>query len=221
MNIQEPPVAASVPVRKKRRWWIYALIGLGGIVLLGILAVVLLFGYARSLVRNYTASSPVPIAKAQPDPQRLKELGERWNEFAKAIKSRQNPPPFAITADDINLVLAQNKGVRDNVHFVITNDQLLAEFSAPLDQIGPKQLKGRYLNGVAKINVALPDGWLNVNVASAQANGQPVPGWLLKRVQRENLLRELEKNNELVNLFHELENIQITNGQIILNPLGQ
>jgi hypothetical protein len=207
------------PARKKRRWWLYVLGVLGGLCCLVILALFLGYGYYRSMVRGYTTDKPSPLPKVEFDAQRYNELLARWGEFADALKKRQNPPPFTISPDDLNLFFAKDKQMRDKVAFAITNGQLVARFSAPLDQVGPNLLKGRYVNGAAQINVLLQDGWLTVGLGSVTANGKPLPGWMLKGIRRENLLKDLDRNPEMVNLFHELESIRIQNGAVVLTPL--
>jgi hypothetical protein len=210
-----------VPGQKKRRWWVYLLIALGGLIGLAVVALVSVYFYYQSLVRNYTVTTPRPMPKAAFDPRRKKELEAKWIEFSQAIQKKQNPNPFVITAEDINTALMPNKDFRNMVRFVITNDQLLAEFSAPLDQSGRPELKGRYLNGTAKINLLFQDGWVNASVGPVEANGRKVPGWLLKGLQRENLLKDLERKPEMVNLLHELESIRVQDDKIVLTPLSR
>jgi hypothetical protein len=213
------PSLPVAPVRKKRRWWLYILGVLGGLVCLAILGLFLGYGYYRSLVRGYTTDKPSPLPKVQFDAQHHSELLAKWGEFVEAIKKRQNPAPFNISADDLNLFFAKDKQMGNMVAFAITNNQLVARFSAPLDQLGPGLLKGRYVNGAAQINVLLQDGWLTVGVGSVTANGKPLPSWMLKGLKRENLLKDLDRNPQMVNLIHELESIRIENGNIVLTPL--
>ncbi len=216
MNKQPGTLLAS-PSRK-RRWWLYLLVVFGVLMVLALVAVLLVFTYAKSLVRDYTTTTPRTFPKVQFDAARQKAMETRFAQFSKAVQARQNPAPFTISADDINQVLAKNKELRDYVHIAITNDQLVAEFSAPLEQTGRPELKGRFVNGSARINVVFQDGWLTVNVGAVEANGKPIPGWILKRLPQENLLKNLDQNPEMVNLFQELESIQITDGNVVLTP---
>ena len=144
----------------------------------------------------------------------------KWLEFAQAVQKRQSPSPFVITADDINLFMAKNKQMSQMVGFVITNDQLQARFSAPLDQSGRPELKGRFVNGTATLKIGFQDGWLTPAISSVQANGQPVPGWLLKNIQRQNMFPALDRNRDLVNLLHEVESIRIQDNKIVVTPVS-
>jgi hypothetical protein len=218
-DMTRPGAAPALPTRK-RRWWWYALIAMGGMFCLAILGVLLAFAYYRSLLNTYTSTSPQPVPKVAFDTRRQKELEAQWKDFALAIRQRQPTPPFVITADDINHVLSQNKELRGIVGFTITNGQVLAQFSAPLDKIGAKALRGRYVNGTAKIKLAFDDGWLSATIGSVDANGKPLPGWLLSRLPRENLLKDLERNRDMVNLMHEMQSVRVVDDKIVLTPLA-
>jgi hypothetical protein len=217
MNADQAP--PSAPPRKKRRWWLYLLGAFGLLLVLGVLALVLALGFLKSVVRDYTSTSPTAFPAIQQDPQRAKELENKFREFIEALARRQNPPPFGITADDLNMVLGRDKNFSQHVRLVITNNQVLAQFSAPLDQTGQKQLKGRFVNGVARVNITFQDGWLTVNLGSVDVNGHRLPNWLLKRAQRENFLKGLDDNQEMVSAFQELESIRVEGDRILLSPL--
>jgi hypothetical protein len=220
LGLHAAQAQAAPAVRKKRRWWLYVLIGAGSMLVLALLALVLIAGYLKSLVTNYTAPAPKPFPRMEVDAQKQKELENRWTEFARAIQARQTPPALIITADDINMALSGNKELRDRVRVVITNSRVLAEFSVPLDQVGWQNLKGRYFNGVAKLDVVFKDGWLNVNIGSVDANGRPLPGWILNKLKQENLGKGLDHNREVVNVLQQIDSIKVEGSSIVITPAG-
>jgi hypothetical protein len=193
---------------------------LGALICLALVGVVLVVVGLKAAVRNYTSATAKPVPRAQADPQQRKALEARWIELATAVRQRQSPPPFAISADDINLFFAGNKGMGGAVGFVITNGEVRAEFSAPLDKTGRPELKGRYLNGTAKVNINFADGWLTVGLGKVEANGRKIPDWLLKRFQRENWVQQLDKNRDMVNFFQEMDTIRVQGDKVVLTPLG-
>jgi hypothetical protein len=216
-------VLAPVPpvMKKKRRWWVYLLIAFGGLIILGVVTVVGLFLYGQSLLRHYTSTTPKVLPKIEYDAQRWKQLEARWDEFSKALLSRQDPPPFVLTKEDLDLFVARDKGLRNNVRLVLTNGQVQADFSFPMGTGAPGPLKGRYLNGTAGINLVFDNGWLDVTLGKVEANGQPIPGWILKRFQREtgNLVKQFDRDRKTVNLLHELASIRVQDDQIVLTPI--
>jgi hypothetical protein len=226
MNTPQSASQATPP--KKRRWWLYLLIGFTGLVLLVLMAGLLIFVKAKAVLRDYTSTAPKPLPIVQFDPVRQKELENRWTEFSKAVQSRQNPPPFELSADDMNLLLAKDKEARGHVYFVITNSQLLVEFSAPLEQKGRKDqpdflrdaLRGRYLNGVARINLVFEEGLLSASLGGLEANGRKAPGLIMKHLQRQDLLKQmdLDHNHDVLGLFQELRSIKVKDDRIVLAP---
>ncbi len=189
---------------------------------LGIVTLVLGLAYVKSLVRTYTSIAPAPLPEVAFDRQRHRALTDRWAEFAQALQRRQNPPPFDITAADLNLFFAQDKQMSRTIGFAITNNQLVARFSAPLDQVHRPELKGRYLNGEAKIKLHFEDGWLSASLGEITANGEPLPAWLVKLtgLPKQNLLKDVERNRDTVNLLHELDSLEIRDDKIVLTPLS-
>lgn len=214
------PANAPRP-KRKRRWWVYTLIGLGCVLLLAGAVVVGLLIYYHSLIRNYTTTQAVsftPMENANVK-QVQGQLMSRWAMFADRVKNRKFAEPFKLTADELNAILAQNKGLRGRVQMVITNDQLVARFSSPLDQGNRrKELKGRYLNGEATLKILLEDGWLTVSVAEIKANGHPIPRWILSKIRAQNLLKDLDNNPEAMSVVHNLDSITFEGDQIVLVP---
>ena len=203
---------------RKSRWGFYLLMSFGVLIALFVIGLLLVWGYARSLVSKYISTSPRPLPKAQYDPALRKELERKWGEFAQAGLNHQTPGPLTITADDLNVLVAQDKKARESVRLVITNNQIQAEFSAPLDQTGRKELKGRYANGTAKINLVFQDGWLNVHVGNIEANGHPIPKWLEKRIGKENLVKNMDRNQDAVDVFQQLQSVRVEGENLVLRP---
>ncbi|MBI5386738.1 MAG: hypothetical protein HZA90_18870 [Verrucomicrobia bacterium] len=214
-----PPIPAPPLPRKKRRWWVYLLLALGGLFVLGVLTVVLLAFYAKSLFDNYTSKEPVPIKRIQFDRDAQKQLQKDWEEFQKAVLSGKETRPFRITADDMNLMMSRNPWMREHVNFVITNGELKARFSMPMRGMGPPQLRDRFLNGFATIDIAFQDGWLTVSVGKVEVNGRPAPNWALGQLRGQNFLQQFDRDRNFVGLMQEIDSITITNDAILITPL--
>jgi hypothetical protein len=209
--------------RKKRSWWLYLLIAAGSLLLMVLLALVLLAGYVKSMVTNYTAPAPRTFPRVEFDSQAQKELENRWTEFARAVQARQAPVPFIITADEINMALSKDQQMRDRVHVIITNSRVLVEFCVPLDQVGWQYLKGRYVNGVARVDLSIKGGKPNFSIGSVEANGRPLRGRIVTWFRQEtakNLNQILEQNRDTVNVFQGIESLQVEGSSIVVTPVG-
>lgn len=218
-----PPATNQTPCnqpRRKRRWWFYVGISLGALALLAVAVVVGLVMYWHSLVRNYSSTEPQPLPMVEGGESDLVAFQARWSAFVEAVAQGIARDSFQASATELNLLIAQNPDMKDRVRVVITNNQVLGRFTFPLDQAKQRDLKGRHLNGLARLNLDFQDGWLTVNVAELQANGKPIPRWILKKVQRENLAKDLDKNHEATAFLHSLESVAVEDDLIVLRPVG-
>lgn len=218
--IPKTPLAQAPDIghRPKRRWWIYLAIGAGLLSLCAVATVVGIVVYWRSLVRDYTASQPQPLPAVQASDADFAALQARWMAFQESVVKGRTASPFEATAADLNLLIAQNANLKDHLRVTITNNQILGQFAFPLTQTGKPELAGRYLNGQARLQLEFQDGWLTVSVADLKANGKPIPGWILKKVRQQNLLKDLDRNPKAGELLRQLEAIQVEDDRIVVRP---
>jgi hypothetical protein len=211
--------ATSVPpIRKRRRWWLYLLVSLGSLVFLAIVAVALLVGYWKSLITNYTSTQPAPLPHRIASGEAIEDLKTRWGGFWQAVMDDRAEAPFKLSADDLNAVLANIPQLQDRLLLSITNDRIMGQFSVPLDQAKQKELRGRFINGTAHLNLVFEDGWLTAQALDLKANGKAIPAWLQKKAQKENILKDLDKNAEVTAFLHKLHNVEVKDGFVILTP---
>ena len=223
-NSVPPVLGQPPPVRKKRRWWLYVLLGVGCLVVLGIAVVVLIAGYFNSVVNNYTEAQPKTLAKVDASPAAQEQLKARWVYFQQSVTAGRNTRPFKLSADDLNVFLANNPQLKDRVRFRIEGNRLLADFTMPLDQTRQPKLQGRHLNGLATLNLKFADGFLTLSVAELEANGKPVSRSLLGRallgkLQQENLLKFLDNNREVMDFLQRIDTVEISEGFVVLTPM--
>lgn len=211
-------LVADAPVRKQRRWWLYALLALLVLAITGILLVIAAVRYRDYLIATYTQTQPGVLPALDTSPAVLKQLKGSWAAFAKAVEAGQTAP-LRITADDLNVFVAENMPpLKDQFRFRIERGQLRGQFTFPLERSGQQKLKGRYLNGVATFTLLFQDGWLTLSLAGVEANGKPIPRWILSRVQKQNLLRDFDHNVELAEFLQQIESIAVKDGAIIVQP---
>lgn len=212
-------VSSNPPMKKKRRWWIYLLIGFGGIFLLALIVFVIVVTYYKSLVNNYTETKPKPLPAVEASKERVQDIATRWQNFCQDVFSKRASEPFKLTDEDINQMIANFPKAKDNLRIEITNDQILAHITIPLDGTRRKELQGRYLNAVANLKLQLEDGFLTLRVHSATANGKPIPQWIINRIGERNFLQDLERNYDFLQLLQEMESVEVKDGAIVFTPI--
>jgi hypothetical protein len=220
MNPEDvPPVAPAAVVRKKRKWWFYALIVLGA---LAVVAAALFIGaliYWKSLITTYAANQPKPLPKFEISAVMRQELTQRWTNFQKMVEADQPIEPFRLSAEDLNVALANWRGVGERFRFMISGDQLQGEFSVPLDKTRQGKLKGKYLNGTITFALSLGgDGFPILRAAKAEVNGKPAPRLIFGRLQKRNLLEDLGRNREFAALLQNVDNIEVKDNYVVITP---
>ena len=218
------PSSDTAP-KKRRRWWIYLLIGFGSIVVIGLIAIVCIATYYHSLIKNYTSTVPKPLPAVETSKEKTQDLAKRWQIFCDDVFKKQANEPFKLTTDDLNQLIGNFRELRNNLRVEITNDLIKADMMFPLDSYplnsGRKELKGRYLNATVNLKLQLENGFLTLRVQSATANGKPVPKWTINRINGKNLLENLENNYDFTELLQQLEDVKVKDGQILFIPLNQ
>ncbi|MGA4644353.1 hypothetical protein [Limisphaera sp. 4302-co] len=206
------------PVRR-RSWLWYTGVVLACVALLGLCGVAGLVWYWRTLIRTYTTPAPVELPAARDSELDRTALLIRWQTFYEGVRQGRLVPPFELTADEINLLITGNPELRDRLRVGITNGMIYGRFSFPLGRADQKDFQGRFLNGEARLRIHFADGWLTVQVAEMEANGKPIPNWLLRRIGRENLARDLDRNPEAIEFLQQLEAVEVVGDRLVLRPL--
>lgn len=204
---------------RRRSWLWYTGVTLVGLALALISVLAGLSLYWRSLVRSYTDIVAAPLPEARDSDLERNALWVRWALFYETVRQGRPAEPFAITADEINLLITGNPELRDRLRIQITNGTVYAHFSFPLGQEGQRSLHGRYLNGRARLQVNFSDGWLTLHVAEMEAQQKPIPRWILKRLQRMNLARDLDRNPDALEFLQQLEAIEASGDRLVLRPV--
>jgi len=209
------------PVGKRRRWWFYVGVAAGVLVLAVGALVIAVVLYWNSLVATYTSTQPKPLPAIDDSTDAGDRLKAKWAAFANELEAGRPPPPISLSADDLNVFIAESiPQLKDSVRLGIVGERLQGQFCVPLDQTGQRKLKGRYLNGVVTLNLSFQQGWLDLRAAAMEANGKPIPRWILRRIQKQNLLQKLHENFQAAELLQKLESVQVKEDQITLTPVS-
>lgn len=160
-------------------------------------------------------SSPLtepPTAAAPPDDPVQADLSPPAPEESAPFELRLN-------ADQINALIQEHpdfRELRDRIVVFIEDDRLGCQFSVPISWVGIRLEEERYLNGEARIAVALRDGRLKLEVKEVRIKGRPLSPSLLNRLQRLDFNAQIETHSEGKRTLRSLDSIEVRDGTVIL-----
>ena len=211
-NIPEPPKP-----KKSYRWVLYTFLGLVGLAICVVVIGGLVVRHAiKSFVQNYTQIQPVALPKVEDAPQKMEQLTGKFMAFKAALDADKIPEPWVLTADDLNAVVASIPPIQDKLFFSIDGNQINAKFSLSLEQLTKGKFKGRHLNGVVHLKVGVANQSLNIWADAIEANGKPLPSYIMKRIRLQNLANQMNNNVTQAQIIQQIDTLEVKDDQIII-----
>jgi len=194
-----------------------------GVVLLVMVLGALLVGlhYLKKLVNSYTDTKPIELPTVQMSQAEIDKLKQRFESFQQEVREERPTKPLTLTADDINALIASDKEwqtLKGKFYIRIEGDQLKGEVSVPLQEVGWKILKGRYLNGSATFNLDFRNGVLSVSPQTVLVKGKPLPESFMQVIREENFAVGLTNEPAAVAVLKGLQEIRVKEGNLIIMP---
>jgi hypothetical protein len=184
-------------------------------ILVGILAFVV-YRWANRMVEEYTATAPEQLPKVEmPDEQR-KAVKDRVEAFRKSVEAGTASEPLVLTSDDLNALIEDNPELKGKIYVTVDGDEIKGRVSFPLDDLHLPMVKGRYLNGEADLKASLFDGELIVHLDGFEVNGKKPPDEFMTELRKQNLAKDLAKDQKTAEMLRKLESLEIKDGKIIL-----
>ena len=213
------PYQPAKPPRKRRLWLWISLAGVFGLVLLVAAGVFGLAAYGNHLIDTYTVTQPQPLPAVEASPAAVARLKAKWKSFVTALGDRQtSPEPLKISNEELNLFLTQVPALRDNLRAGMETNRLKGLFSIPLENVKQPKLKGRYLCGEATFTLIFEEGFPTLTLTSVQANGKPLPKWLVSKLGERNWVEALDKDQNAKEVMDCLQNIEVRDGCLVFVP---
>jgi len=198
----------------------------GGIVAAVILLVILLAAYAafqftRGLINQYTDTKPIAVPTVQYSDDQIKSLRDRIDGFKKAMQDGKRTEPLALTAEEINALIAKNPdaaALQVRLYVTFDEDRIQAQLSVPIEKLGVNMLRGRYFNGSGEFLLSLHDGSPQVKVKSLTVKGRPLPENFMRPIQAENFAAGWTNNPDFKAALGKLQEVKIEGGKLVVVP---
>jgi hypothetical protein len=196
---------------------------LSGIACLLIILVAFLIGLyqLKKMVNFYTDPGATPLPTAHLSPAEMDQLKQRIENFQDAVRSGRPTPPLTLSSDEINAFIQTDTNLarlKGKVYLTLEGDRVKGQVSLPLDNVGLRIFRGRYLNGSGIFAVGLQKGILVVNADSLVVKGKPLPGVYMDKIRSQNLAEGINNNPKASVGLNHLQEIRISDGKMVIVP---
>ncbi len=207
---------------KPRRGWLFYGC-LSGIACLLIILTAFLLGLyqLKRMLNYYTDSHPVPLPSVHLTAEEVEQLKQRVENFQDAVRSGRPTPPLQLSSDEINAYIETDPNfarVKGKLYVTIEGDRLKGQVSLPLDDLGWRIFRGRYLNGSGIFALGVHSGQLVLTAESLVVKGKPLPGVYMDKIRSQNLAEGLNNNPRASVGLNHLQEIRISDGKVVVVP---
>lgn len=151
------------------------------------------------------------------------DVDSRIRRFTDAVNQGEEAEPLALSARDANILINSSLDpllieMRERVRLKFEDGKILSELSLPLDRLGVKDLRGRYFNGDAELNLTKSENnEMSLNLRSLAANGSRLPPELLSQIQeRTDFVDRIMKDPRVTRLTRYLKRFEVVGEQLVI-----
>lgn len=186
------------------------------VALLLVLGVAAYLGYRKlvSLRDQYTETKPLALPVTSYSQAELDAVNKRIDQFTTTLRGPVTNAELSLSANDLNALLASS-GLSNRIYVTLTNKSLTGQISVPLEDIGVRFLKGRYLNGAGVFDVGCANGELSVKVKQISVGGRPIPEYYMKNVRDVNYAQGFATNAETAEALRRLQRVEIDDNRLV------
>ncbi len=156
------------------------------------------------------AETPAPVPEFAASDQQIQSFQERWQDFEQKKRAGQ-PAEIELTADDVNSLIAANRGARWKAFVSTEENRLRLQASVPLGEFfGWSRY---YFNGDVMIQLNGAESLEHPQLNRIVVNNEPVPKDLLNWKYHSRRLREYlaDYRNS-----YDIDTVEIRDGKLIL-----
>lgn len=200
---------------------------LSGTVCLVLILVAFLIGLhqLKLMVNFYTDNHPAALPAVQMSQSEIDDLKQRVDNFQDAVRSGRPASALTLNSDEINAFIQTNPDsarLKGKLYVTIDGNRVKGQVSFPLDDLGLRIFRGRYLNGSGVFAVSLQNGYLVITPDVLVVKGKPLPGVYMDKFRSQNLADGMNRNPKASAALTHLQEIRINDGKLILVPkVGQ
>lgn len=200
---------------------LFAAFIVGVVVTVALLARVFLMPvFVRQVSERYTTAAPARVPQIDLEADAIEAVENRVDAFTETLKDEnfEGNRTLVLSAADLNALLRNDDP--DTAAFIrIRNNRITVEVAFEIEPEMVRgawsDLAGRYVHGVAALELELVNDRLRVDVTDLTIQGRSVPAWLWRRPLREEL-DDLTGDPELNEVLKRVTRLEIVDDEVVL-----
>jgi hypothetical protein len=190
-----------------------AIVGIGG------------WWFYKKTFNNLTSTGPTEVRVETPTPTQIRSAEESRTRLDEAV-ARNQETTVEFTGPEINHLLQRNSDwdfLRGRTRIDIADSTMTAAVSAPLDRLPWPGMNGRWFNGTVRFSMTYASGQFELEIISAEANGNQFPSSLLSAFNssfndsmNDEFRKELRKNNRESEFWSHVKSMSLQGDKLII-----
>jgi hypothetical protein len=197
---------------------------IAGILLIGVVCAGAWYFYGKT-VTVFTSPRPADVRIGQVADVDLRNAEQKLNRLGQATTNNEETT-IEFTAAELNALIAREPllaEMKDRTRVSIADSMMTVEMSVPLDVAPLPKLKGRWLNGTARLGFSFVLGQFAFDPKSVEANGHVFPEEVLaaftpsfNRSFNDGFQRGVEKKDQAANIWRHLKTIGLDRDKLVV-----
>ena|SRR5438552_7313783 len=173
----------------------------------------------------FTSPQPADVRIEQVADIDLRNAEQKLNQLGQATANNEETT-IEFTAAELNALIAREPlfaGMNNRARIAIADSMMTVEMSVPLDLAPFPKLKGRWLNGTARLGFSFVLGQFAFDPKSVEANGHMFPEEFFagftpsfNRSFNDRFRRSMEKNDQATNIWKHIKTIGLDRDKLVV-----
>jgi hypothetical protein len=181
--------------------------------------------FYKKTFNNLTSTGPADVRIETPTPAQVQSAENSATRLDEAI-ARNQETTVEFTGPELNHLLQRNSDwdfLRGRSRIDISDSTMTVALSAPLDALPWPGLKGRWFNGNVRFSMTYASGQFELELISAEANGNYFPSSLLssfnssfKDSMNDEFRKEVRKHNRESEFWSHVKSMSLQDDKLII-----
>jgi hypothetical protein len=236
-----PPAAPVPPIQPAPVYYPPPRSGMGcfakgclTVLILGFLFIAVVGGgcwyFYKKTFNNLTSTAPAEVRAESPTPAQAKSADDSAARLDEAI-SRNKETTLEFTGPELNYLLSRDSDLswlRGRSRIEIADSTMTVALSAPLSALPWPGLKDRWFNGTLRFSMTYASGTFQLEIISAEANGNEFPSSFLSAFNssfndsmNEEFQKEVRKNNRENEFWNHVKSISLQGDKLIITTKAE